>query len=119
VPTSLVVKATAGVDFPDRCEQAFRSAVVAAADGVTVSFWLAGEASWFALPGRADALRLSRSDVVSDLLRVLINRSRVTLCKHCAARRSISPSDLLPGIRIAGPPVFVEECLEATQAVVY
>jgi hypothetical protein len=44
----------------------------------------------------------------------------VTLCTQCAARRDIGESDVLPGIRIAGAPSFVEEVLgEDVQALVY
>ena len=44
----------------------------------------------------------------------------VTLCTQCAARRSIGPDDVLPGIRIAGAATFVEEALaDGAQALVY
>ena len=50
---TLVVKATAGTDAPERCAQAFTVAATAVAAGVSVSLWLTGESAWFALPGRA------------------------------------------------------------------
>ena len=44
----------------------------------------------------------------------------MTVCAQCAARRSLSEADLLPGVRIAGAAVFVEEVLaEGAQALVY
>ena len=54
---TLVVKATAGADAPERCAQAFTVAATAVAAGVDVSLWLTGESTWFALPGRAAAVR--------------------------------------------------------------
>jgi len=44
----------------------------------------------------------------------------VTLCTQCAARRGIAGDEMLPGIRIAGATVFVEETLRPdAQALVY
>jgi predicted peroxiredoxin len=116
----LVVKATAGADAPERCSQAFTVASTAAASGVDVSFWLTGESTWFALPGRAAQFELPHAAPLPDLLDLLIGSGRVTACTQCAARREIGPQDVLPGIRIAGAAVFVEEIMsEGAQAVVY
>ena len=116
----LVVKATAGADAPERCAQAFTVASTAAASGVNVSFWLTGESTWFALPGRAAQFELPHAAPLPDLLELLLGAGRVTACTQCAARREIGPDDVLPGIRIAGAAVFVEEIMsEGAQAVVY
>jgi predicted peroxiredoxin len=116
----LVVKATAGADAPERCSQAFTVASTAAASGVDVSFWLTGESTWFALPGRAAEFQLPHAAPLPDLLDLLIAEGRVTACTQCAARRNIGPDDVLPGIRIAGAAVFVEEIMgDGAQAVVY
>jgi predicted peroxiredoxin len=41
-------------------------------------------------------------------------------CTQCAARRDITDDEVLPGIRIAGAPTFVEEVMtEGAQALVY
>ena len=116
----LVVKATAGADAPERCSQAFTVASTAAASGVDVSFWLTGESTWFALPGRAAQFRLPHAAPLPDLLDLLLANGRVTACTQCAARREITPDDVLPGIRIAGAAVFVEEVTaDNAQALVY
>ena len=116
----LVVKATAGADAPERCSQAFTVASTAAASGVDVSFWLTGESTWFALPGRAAQFGLPHAAPLPDLLDLLIGSGRVTACTQCAARREIGPQDVLPGIRIAGAAVFVEEIMsDGAQALVY
>jgi predicted peroxiredoxin len=117
---SLVVKVTAGADAPERCSQAFTVATTALAAGVDVSFWLTGESTWFALPGKAAEFVLPHAAPLPDLLAMLVEGSRVTACTQCAARRSITPEDVLPGIRIAGAAVFVEEILaDGAQALVY
>lgn len=117
---SLVVKVTAGADAPERCAQAFTVAATAAASGVQVSLWLTGEASWFALPGRAASFELPHSAPLPDLLEAVLAAGRVTLCTQCAARREISADDVLPGVRVAGAAVFVEEALTPdAQALVY
>jgi predicted peroxiredoxin len=117
---SLVVKATAGADAPERCSQAFTVATTAVAAGVEVSFWLTGESTWFALPGRAAEFVLPHAAPLPDLLAMLVEGARVTACTQCAARRSIGADDVLPGIRIAGAAVFVEEALrDGAQALVY
>ncbi|MET8151157.1 DsrE family protein [Actinoplanes sp. NPDC049668] len=116
----LVVKATAGADAPERCSQAFTVASTAAASGVDVSLWLTGESTWFALPGRAAEFDLPHAAPLPGLLELLLTSGRVTACTQCAARREIGPDDVLPGIRIAGAAVFVEEIMsDGAQAVVY
>jgi len=117
---SLVVKVTAGADAPERCSQAFTVAATAAASGLDVSLWLTGEASWFALPGRAAEFSLPHATPLAELLDAVLESGRVTLCTQCAARREIGPADVLDGIRIAGAAVFVSEATaEGIQALVY
>jgi predicted peroxiredoxin len=117
---SLVVKATAGQDAPERCAQAFTVAATALSAGVPVSLWLTGESAWFALPGRAESFTLPHSAPLADLLAAVLAGGSVTLCTQCAARRDIGPDDVIPGVRVAGAAVFVEECLAAgAQALVY
>ena len=65
---SLVIKITAGKDDPERCNQGFNVAAAAVASGVTTSLWLTGEASWFALPGRAEDFSLPHAPPLGDLL---------------------------------------------------
>jgi predicted peroxiredoxin len=120
VSRRLVVKATAGSDAPERCAQAFTVAAVAAASGSDVSLWLTGEASWLALPGRAEQFELPHSPPLAELRDAVLGAGTLTLCTQCAARREITQDDVLPGVRIAGAQTFVEEALtEATQALVY
>jgi predicted peroxiredoxin len=117
---TLVVKATAGADSPERCSQAFTVAATAAASGVDVSLWLTGESAWYALPERAQEFELAHSAPLAELLHVILSSGRVTVCTQCAARRDIGADDVLPGVRIAGAAVFVEECMaDGAQALVY
>ncbi|MDG4833655.1 DsrE family protein [Solwaraspora sp. WMMD1047] len=117
---TLVVKATAGSDAPERCAQAFTVAATAVAAGADVSLWLTGESSWFALPGRAAEFDLPHSAPLADLLDAVLAAGRVTVCTQCAARREITAADVLPGVRIAGAAAFVEETLaDGVQALVY
>jgi len=117
---SLVVKATAGADSPERCSQAFTVAATAVAGGVPTSLWLTGESAWFALPGRAATFDLAHAAPLPDLLDAVLAGGSVTLCTQCAARRDIGPDDVLPDIRIAGAATFIEEALaEGAQALVY
>jgi predicted peroxiredoxin len=117
---SLVVKTTSGADRPEACNQAFTVAAAAVAAGADVSLWLTGEAAWLALPGRTADIALAHAAPLADLLQTLLVGGRVTLCTQCAARRDIGPDDLVPGIRIAGAAVFVEEALaDGAQALVY
>jgi predicted peroxiredoxin len=117
---SLVIKVTAGAEAPERCNQAFTVAAAAVASGVPVSLWLTGESSWFALPGRAEEFELPHATPLPDLLRVVLSAGQVTLCTQCAARRDITEDTVLPGVRIAGAPTFVEEATsEGAQALIY
>jgi predicted peroxiredoxin len=117
---TLVVKATAGADAPERCSQAFTVAATAVAGGVATSLWLTGESAWFALPGRAADFELPHAAPLTDLLEAILAGGSVTVCTQCAARRDIGPEDVIPGIRIAGAAAFVEEALaDEAQALVY
>jgi len=117
---SLVIKVTAGEDDPERCNQAFTVAAAAVAAGVGVSLWLTGESAWFALPGRAEKFSLPHAAPLADLLAGVLAAGQVTLCTQCAARREITAEDVLPGVRIAGAPTFVEEITTGdAQALVY
>ncbi|BDZ42563.1 hypothetical protein GCM10025865_18620 [Paraoerskovia sediminicola] len=117
---TLVVKSTSGTDRPEAANQALTVAAAAVAAGVEVSLWLTGESAWFGTPGRADDLVLEHAAPVGDLLAVVLDGGSVTVCTQCAARRGITPDDVLPGVRIAGAAVFVEEALRpGAQALVY
>jgi predicted peroxiredoxin len=117
---SLVVKVTCGTEDSERCNQAFTVASAALASGADVSFWMTGEAAWFALPGRAEEFWLPRATPLADLLAALVEGGTVTVCSQCAARREIDESDVIDGIRIAGAAVFAEKVLEdGVQALVY
>ncbi|MFC5727434.1 MULTISPECIES: DsrE family protein [Nocardioides] len=116
----LVVKVTCGIEEPERCNQGFTVAATAAASGMPVSLWLTGEAAWLAVPGRAAELQLPLAAPLADLLEAVLTLGTVTVCAQCAARRSLGEADLVPGARIAGAPVFVEEVLgDGVQALVY
>jgi predicted peroxiredoxin len=120
VARTLVIKATAGKDDPERCNQAFTVAAAAVASGVQVSLWLTGEAAWFSLPGRAADFSLPHAPPLSDLLAGVLALGTVTVCSQCAARRDITTSDVIDSIRIAGAATFVAEVMaDGAQALVY
>jgi predicted peroxiredoxin len=117
---ALVVKVTVGEDAPERCAQAFTVAATALAAGAGVSLWLTGEASWLALPGRAETFVLPHSAPLADLRDAVLAGGRLTVCTQCAARRDLTEADLLPGVRLAGAATFVEEALgDEVTALVY
>lgn len=117
---SLVVKLTSGAEAPERCAQAFTVASVGLASGAKVSLWLTGEASWLALPGRAEDFELPHSAPLAGMRDAVLADGTLTLCTQCAARRDITADDVLPGVRIAGAQTFVAEALaDGAQALVY
>ncbi len=117
---SLVIKVTCGAEDAERCNQAFTVAAAAAVSGARVSLWLTGEASWFGVPGRAEAFSLPLAAPLADLLTTVIELGQVTVCTQCAERRSLKADDLREGVRIAGAAAFAEEILGAgVQALVY
>ena len=117
---TLVVKLTAGVEDPERVSQAFTVATTAVASGVPVSLWLTGEASWLAVPGRAESFALPYAAPLAELRDALLAGGRVTVCTQCAARRSLEEADLVEGAQIRGAAAFVEEAMaEGAQALVY
>lgn len=119
-PRSLVVKVTCGVESPERLNQAVTVAATALASGYAVSLWLTGEGSWLAVPGRAEQFQLAHAAPLSDLIAAVLEGGRVTVCGQCAARRDLSPGDLLAGATIRGAAAYVEEVMtEGAQALVY
>lgn len=119
-PRTLVVKCTAGTEAPERCSQAFTVAATALAAGTTVSLWLTGEASWLAVPGRAEEFALPHSAPLADLRDAVLAGGTLTVCSQCAARRSLGTADLVAGAHIAGSASFVDEILRpGAQALVY
>ncbi len=116
----MVVKATAGMDAPERCAQAFTVAAAAVAAGVPTSLWLTGEAVRLALPGTAASFDLAHSPDLAEILDLLLAEGSVTVCTQCADRRAIAGTDLIPGVRVAGASTFVAEVMtDGTQALVY
>lgn len=116
----LVVKVTCGAEDPERCNQGFTVAATAVTAGAEVSLWLTGEAARLAVPGQAEDFSLPLATPLPELLAAVLAAGRVTVCSQCAARRSLTEADLLPGVRIAGAAVFAEEVLaEGVQALVY
>src|SRR6185312_17307038 len=113
-------KVTSGAESPERLSQAVTVAATAAASGVAVSLWLTGEATWLAVPGRAEQITLPHAAPLSELRDLLLESGRVTVCTQCVARRERTTEDLLPGAEIRGAAAFVEEVLgDDVQALVY
>jgi predicted peroxiredoxin len=117
---SLLVKLTIGAEAPEKANQAFMVAATGLASGASVSLWLTGEASWFGVPGRAEALTLPHATPLAGLRDTVLAGGTLTVCSQCAARRDLGEADLVEGVRIAGAASFVEEALaEGAQALVY
>ena len=117
---SLVVKATAGRNDPERCNQALTVAATAVAAGIPVSLWLTGEAAWLGVPGRAGEISLPYATPAEDLIAAIRAGGTITVCTQCAARREITQDDLIEGIRIAGAATFVAEVLaEGAKPLIY
>ena len=72
------------------------------------------------LPGRAEDFSLPHAAPLADLLAGVLAAGTVTVCTQCAARRDITPDDLIAGIRISGAATFVAEIMaDNAQALVY
>ncbi len=120
VARSLVVKVTAGAEELERCNQGFTVAATAIAAGTEVSLWLTGEATWYAVPGRAEAFHLPEAAPLADLRDAVLAGGRITVCTQCAARRGLAAAGLIEGVRLAGSATFVEEITQPdVQAIVY
>src|SRR3954453_23887594 len=116
---SLVVKLTFGQEAPERANQAFTVAATAVATGVPVSLWLTGDATWFGTPHGA-SLGLPNATPLAELRAAVLAGGTLTVCTQCAARRSLTDADLVPGVHIAGAASFVEEAMaDGAQALVY
>ena len=116
----LVVKVIAGRDDAERSLQGLTVAAVAAASGVDISLWLAGDAAWLAQTGAAEALVLADSPSASELIEGVLAVGRVTLCSRCAERRHLTADNITSGIEIAGAASFVTEVTNPnSQALTY
>ncbi len=118
MPRPLVVKCT--TTEPEPSSQAFTVAATALASGAAVSLWLTGDASYLAMPGRAEAFSLPFAAPLAELRDAILAEGTLTVCVQCAKRRDLSAADLIPGTRMAGAATFVEESLaDGAQALVY
>lgn len=118
--TRLVVKVTCGVEAPERLNQALTVAATALAGGVAVSVWLTGEATWVAVPGRAEEFELAYAAPLADLRDAVLADGVLTVCGQCAARRDLTEAALVPGAQIRGAAAFVEEVMaEGARSLVY
>ena len=118
--TRLVVKVTCGVEAPERLNQALTVAATAVAGGVPVSLWLTGEATWMAVPGRAEDFDLPYAAPLAELRDAVLAEGLLTVCGQCAARRDLTEADLVPGAQIRGAAAFVEEVMaEGARSLVY
>lgn len=116
----LVVKITCGAEALERLNQGLTVAATALAAGADVSVWLTGDATWMAVAGRAEELSLPHGAPLEELRDALLAGATVTVCGQCAARRDLSPEDLLEGATIRGAAAYVEEVLRPdAQAIVY
>ena len=117
---SLIVKLTSGIEAPERLSQAFTVASTAVASGVSVSLWLTGEATWMAVPGRAEEFDLPYAADLASLRDAVVAGGRLTVCTQCAARRDLTEDALVAGAMIRGAAAFVEEVMApGAQALVY
>ncbi len=120
VSKKLVIKVASAQSDAERCAQAFTVAATAIASGLDVSLWLTGEASWFAVPGKAEEFVLEHSADLAAMRDAILAGGSITLCTQCAKRRDIKESDLIPGVHIAGAASFVEEIAgDNVQALIY
>jgi predicted peroxiredoxin len=119
-PARLVLKITCGPEALERLNQGLTVAATALASGVDVSLWLTGDATWMAVPGRAEALDLPHAAPLAELRDAVLGSGTLTVCGQCAARRSLTDADLVEGAQIRGAAAFVEEIMApGTQALVY
>ena len=117
---ALVVKVTCGVEAPERLAQGFTVAATALASGLGVSLWLTGDATWMAVPGRAETVELPHAAPLAELRDAVLEAGRLTVCGQCAARRDLGEADLVAGATIRGAAAFVEEVVAPrTRALVY
>ena len=78
------------------------------------------DAAYLATPGYAEPLTLAHSAPLADLRDALLALEAISVCTQCAARRDLTPDDLLPGASIAGAMGFVEQVMtDGAQALVY
>ena len=115
---ALVVKCT--TTDPEPCSQAFTVAATALAAGASVSVWLTGDATYLAVPGRAEEVVLPLAVPLAELRDAVLASGMLTVCTQCAGRRELVQDDFLPGVRVAGAATFVDEILaDGAQALVY
>lgn len=119
-PARLVLKITCGPEALERLNQGLTVAATALASGVEISLWLTGDATWMAVPGRAEALDLPHAAPLAELRDAVLGSGTLTVCGQCAARRDLTDADLVEGAQIRGAAAFVEEIMApGTQALVY
>jgi len=77
---TLVIKVTVGQESAERCSQGFTVAATALASGVKVILWLTGDATWFAVPGKAEEFTLEHAAALSDLRDQILESGTIKVC---------------------------------------
>ncbi|MEE8600475.1 DsrE family protein [Euzebya tangerina] len=103
----LVIKATHGLDDPERANLACNVAAVGVASGLDVHLFLAVDAVNLGLPEPPD-LEVPHAPPIADLLEAVYGAGQVVVCTPCAARRGLEPEDFREGTVMGGSALFVE-----------
>lgn len=115
----IVIQLTVAQSDPERASMAFSIAAAAMASDVPVSFWLAGEAVTLGLKESAPDIAVPYGPDVINVVKQLLNLELMWVCSPCLSRRGITPSQLSPGLKIAGATGFVSELQSDAVALVY
>lgn len=106
MPQHLLVKIAVDDIAAERLSVGLSVAAAAAATGVPLSVWLAGEAS------RLGTNAYEADPDTAALLSAVEAGAMLHVCARCAQRRGITEEDLRPGAVIAGAAAFVAEVMQ-------
>ena len=117
----LVVKITCGAEALERLNQGLTVAVTAArVPAPTSACGSPGTPRGWPSPAGPRSSPSPTAPPSHELRDALLADATVTVCGQCAARRDLSPDDLLEGATIRGAAAYVEEILRPdAQAIVY
>ena len=101
----LVVKITCGEEALERLNQGLTVASTALAAGADVSVWLTGDATWMAVPGRAEQLTLPHGAPLHELRDALLEGASVTVIRPLPCLMALVTSSLT--MRLRGMPILV------------
>ena len=114
----ILFNCTHGAEDPERATLPFVAANVAVASGQQAAVVCTVDSVWLGTTGGADGVHAKGFAPLNDLLATFVEGGgEIWLCSACTTPRGITEEHAIPGAKIVGAAVVVEEIVNGAKAV--